>query len=1015
MDLPATLLLVLCCGVFLPRIRILAASAEEDSHPQKAQTPDATHGLPVFLLEPDEVYYVVKSKPLTVACRASPAVQIIFMCGGQWVHPKKHTNVESVDDETQRKVIETTIEVTKEEIDEHHNPDKFWCECHAWNSVPNSQPKTVKSRRGYVQSAYLRKRFEREPINTIVEIEFTAQLQCLPPEGLPPPAVFWLKDGELIEVRKDLNYIISNEGNLIINQARLTNSGNYTCGAQNMASRRLSELAVLTVYVNGAWSTWGTWSECHNRCGKWYQRRARTCTNPSPLNGGAPCQGDALQRLTCPNTCPVLSTDFDNANTKSLLGNGELVDGVWSTWSSWSTCSPDCKHHRRRLCDSPYPADGGHHCGGSDLDTSNCTGGMCKDGVSSYSIHGSGGHGALTTAVPSDDTFVYVGLTVATMLSFLVILVIIFVVRRQRVQTPVLAEKKAQVDQDTFRSPDITKTMMSAQNTIGVTNGFPNNNLQTSSDKYLLPTPDTAFADDTAPKTATQKNGESPYSQLMNASESIYSQIRNDDDSDVVCSPPKRARAPPQKDAPPAAAAAGQQLSSCCSVAHGQRASSAAASSSSFQVPCNVDKNSITWSRLTSSGGRLTITESGVSLTVPEGALPKGCSQEIFLAVSRDDKDRPKLSDNQTMLSPVINCGPSSLSLKKPVVLSFHHCASIKHGQWILSVYGSSTSHDEPPRWQMLSKLGHETINTDIYVQIDVNQCHVMTENLMRFTLIGEPAISGKAFKILRLAAFTPAVPSSNDYGLRIYFVEDTRDAMEGVMQVERTLGGRLLDKPKNILFQSAGGNLCISIEDLLPSWQCKMSANCQEIPFSHIWSGTQNGLHCSFALEYLDRTEHLLTCDIYVFQKLLPANRQVLQISHDLSENIELTSTDVIQRKPDQHSWRTGGNGITSLEPPHHNPKLPLHIRRKLSELLDMPNTRGNDWRMLAQRLSVDRYVNFFATKPSPTDTILDLWEARHQEQQSAITDLLNSLRVMGRMDAAAVIEQELGTTSWL
>ena len=60
--------------------------------------------------------------------------------------------------------------------------------------------------------------------------------------------VFWLKDGEMIDVKKEINFIISNEGNLIINQARLKDMGNYTCGAQNVASRRLSESATLTVY-----------------------------------------------------------------------------------------------------------------------------------------------------------------------------------------------------------------------------------------------------------------------------------------------------------------------------------------------------------------------------------------------------------------------------------------------------------------------------------------------------------------------------------------------------------------------------------------------------------------------------------------------------------------------------------------------------------------------------------------------------------------------------------------------
>jgi leucine-rich repeat transmembrane protein FLRT len=60
--------------------------------------------------------------------------------------------------------------------------------------------------------------------------------------------VFWIKDGEQIDVKKVINYIISNEGNLIITQARLIDMGNYTCGATNIASTRLGESATLTVY-----------------------------------------------------------------------------------------------------------------------------------------------------------------------------------------------------------------------------------------------------------------------------------------------------------------------------------------------------------------------------------------------------------------------------------------------------------------------------------------------------------------------------------------------------------------------------------------------------------------------------------------------------------------------------------------------------------------------------------------------------------------------------------------------
>ena len=54
-----------------------------------------------------------------------------------------------------------------------------------------------------------------------------------------------------------------------------------------------------------------------------------------------------------------------------------------------------------------------------------------------------------------------------------------------------------------------------------------------------------------------------------------------------------------------------------------------------------------------------------------------------------------------------------------------------------------------------------------------------MTETLSRFTLIGQPNLGGKAIKILRLAAFAPDMPSACDYNLRVYFVEDTQDALD--------------------------------------------------------------------------------------------------------------------------------------------------------------------------------------------------------------------------------------------
>lgn len=52
---------------------------------------------------------------------------------------------------------------------------------------------------------------------------------------------------------------------------------------------------------------------------------------------------------------------------------------------------------------------------------------------------------------------------------------------------------------------------------------------------------------------------------------------------------------------------------------------------------------------------------------------------------------------------------------------------------------------------------------------------------------------------------------------------------VQGVMQIERRLGGSLLDKPRQMLFTfNAGSNLCVSIEEFGAGWRCKQAANYQ-------------------------------------------------------------------------------------------------------------------------------------------------------------------------------------------
>jgi hypothetical protein len=55
------------------------------------------------------------------------------------------------------------------------------------------------------------------------------------------------------------------------------------------------------------------------------------------------------------------------------------------------------------------------------------------------------------------------------------------------------------------------------------------------------------------------------------------------------------------------------------------------------------DPGGLVVGRVTHEGGRLGLPDAHVILTVPEGAVPQGLVKEVFLAVLRDDQDRPLL------------------------------------------------------------------------------------------------------------------------------------------------------------------------------------------------------------------------------------------------------------------------------------------------------------------------------------------------------------------------------------
>lgn len=449
---------------------------------------------------------------------------------------------------------------------------------------------------------------------------------------------------------------------------------------------------------------------------------------------------------------------------------------------------------------------------------------------------------------------------------------------------------------------------------------------------------------------------------------------------------------------------------------------------------------------VTHSGAFLNLLESGVSLVVPEGAISRSKKQELFLSILNEDCFRPKLAENLTQLSPVVSCGPN-VSLNKSVVLKIPHCAELSRKNWSISVLQSDCSDSQ---WQNAVTLGQETINTSVFCQLDKDAGYLVADCLSRFVIVGQ-STNGMALKRLKLAVFAPKLcfQSSVDYSVRVYVLEDTDSSLETVFGQEKRLGGYLLDEPRSIPFQDGGNNLCLTLDNLSDGWKTKPCSNYQEIPFRHLWQASSNSLHCSFTLEAYE-ISRTLNFKIRVNQKGFDYQQtfditcrddsdiSISKTSSGKSHHNELVPKITIQSETSRsndskkiidfgHSPKSAKSykdevkmaknlivtdrGVSTCD--DFNFRLNRQVRKQLCQCLDPPTPRGNDWRMLAHALSVDRYINFFATKSSPTDCILDLWEARNR-QSNALTELKQIFNDMERFDAVTILDNCLGP-NWL
>uniref|UniRef100_A0A8C7FRJ3 Netrin receptor UNC5 n=1 Tax=Oncorhynchus kisutch TaxID=8019 RepID=A0A8C7FRJ3_ONCKI len=815
--------------------------------------PSVPGTLPHFLKEPEDSY-IIKSNPIKLLCRAVPALQIFFKCNGEWVHQNEHVSREYMDQNTGLKVREVLINVSRQQVEDFHGPEDYWCLCVAWSHLGTS-----KSRKATVHIAYLRKNFEQDPQGKEVPIKGMIVLHCRPPEGVPTAEVEWLKNEELVSSLTDDNIDTRADHNLIINEARLSDSGNYTCLASNIVAKRRSATATVVVFV----------------------------------------------------------------------------DGGWEKWSEWTACSVQCERQRRRECNNPPPRHRGIMCEGPSNATENCTGGMCMDGSNDVALYSGLGSGVIVVAV----------LVVAVMLY-----------RRSQsnygvdvIDSSALTGGFQSFTFKTTRqgSPLLLNSSLQPELTVGRTYSSPICFKDSIDNKELFdPLPD---------------NKVKVQSSFM-----------------VSLGVADRAEYHAPKGHPPETFPRG--LNRDYSNSTVERRSTKKGLLTPNGPPLTPTKDQMrTTGVFGHLGGRLVVPNTGVSLLVPHGAITEDTSWEMCMVINQGESSFQTEEGCEILLGPEVTYGPRGLDLSSPVAMTIAHCAEVDTENWNIQLKRKTQDNS----WEEVMSVEDES--TFCYCLMDSSSCHLLLDQPGSYALVGEP-LTQAAVKRLKLAVFGSMGATPMHYSLRVYCVDDTPYAFQGVVATETSRGGQLLEEPKMLPFRGNTFSLQVYIQDVPQFlWSIKPFTTCQEFSFSQVWCSNQKPLHCAFSLERNSPTTTQLSCKISVRQ--VKGHEQILQVY-----------TSVAESKKESVPFFTQTDCTVTSQAGPKAFKIPLSIRQRICATFDTANAKGKDWQLLAQKLHLDRNLSYFLKQQSPSAVILSLWEARHQDTGD-LDSLASALEEIGKI----------------
>ncbi|KAM5295481.1 hemicentin-1 isoform 3-T3 [Glossophaga mutica] len=228
------------------------------------------------------------------------------------------------------------------------------------------------------------------PSNWIEPLGGNAILNC-EVKGEPAPTIQWSRKGVDIEVNHRIRQL--GNGSLAIYGTVNEDAGDYTCVAANEAG--VVERSMSLTLQSPPIITLEPIATIINAGGK-VILNCQATGEPHPAitwsRQGHTIPGDDRVQVLSNNSLYISAAQKEDTSeyecvARNLMGSVLVrvpvtvqVHGGFSQWSAWRPCSATCGRgiqKRSRLCNNPFPANGGKPCQGSDSEMRNCHHKLC--------------------------------------------------------------------------------------------------------------------------------------------------------------------------------------------------------------------------------------------------------------------------------------------------------------------------------------------------------------------------------------------------------------------------------------------------------------------------------------------------------------------------------------------------------------------------------------------------------------------------------------------------------------